>query len=47
MNQTSHVFKKSNLTKNILMDLNCTRENIDIGKNNGAKGDKIVMSLFL
>ena len=37
----------SNLTKNILMDLNCTGENIAIGKNNGAKGDKIVMSLFL
>lgn len=43
----SCVQKISNLTKNILMDLNCIGENIAIGKNNDAKGEKIVMSLFL
>ena len=43
----SCVQKISNLTKNILMDLNCIGENIAIGKNNDARGEKIVMSLFL
>ena len=43
----SYVQKISNLTKNILTDLNCIGENIAIGKNNDPKGEKIVMSLFL
>ena len=43
----SCVQKISNLTKNILMNLNCIGENTTIGKNNDAKGEKIVMSLFL
>ena len=41
------VQKISNLTNNILMDLNCIGENIAISKNNDTKGEKIVMSLFL
>ena len=43
----SCVGKISNLTKNILMDLNCIGENMAIVKNNDAKGEKIVMTLFL
>ena len=44
---TSCVQKIYNLTNNILMDLNCIRESIAIGKNNDSRGEKIVMSLFL
>ena len=43
----SCVQKLSNLTKNVLMDLNCIGENIAISKNSDTKGEKIVMSLFL